>query len=114
MMLLFLNLINILFSIIFKLHIPDVYSLNFSRYTSSKSDPTTVYAIFLQWPETLHLKLASPVASLDTEITMLGFSSDFEYYYSPGFGLDILIPDFSFNQLPCKWGWILKMTNIQN
>ncbi|XP_059139666.1 alpha-L-fucosidase-like isoform X3 [Physella acuta] len=83
-------------------------------YTSKETDEgTDVYAVVLKWPRTPVLLLADPVPTETTVVTLLGYSSSFQWSHS-GAGLAIVIPPIPFNQMPCKWAWVFKLTNIWN
>lgn len=90
-------------------------SLNFAcRYTSKETDKgKDVYAVLLKWPTSPVLLLADPIPTEDTVVTLLGYSSSFEWSHT-GAGLAIIIPPIPFNQMPCKWAWVFKLTNIWN
>ncbi|CAG5131393.1 unnamed protein product [Candidula unifasciata] len=86
-------------------------------YTSTRADNGTVinvYAIVLSWPESSNLTLASPVTTANTTVTMLGYNTPFKWSPLPNSGLQIQIPAIPFNQLPCKWAWVFKLTGISN
>ncbi|XP_005097744.3 alpha-L-fucosidase [Aplysia californica] len=86
-------------------------------YTSkSKSQPPAVYAFLLQWPEKGMLYLNSPFPTEKTEVTLLGYSGpSFKWTSQPTQqGIHITFPALNVKQMPCKWAWVLKMTNIKN
>lgn len=81
---------------------------------SSASRDTTVYAILLTWPTTSVLSLGRPSPTADTKVTLLGYSGEFKWAHHTGSGIDIALPKIPFNKLPCKWGWVFKLTMISN
>ncbi|KAK0046205.1 alpha-L-fucosidase [Biomphalaria pfeifferi] len=83
-------------------------------YTSKKTDNSTnVYAIVLKWPSGPNLILADPLPSLDTVVTLLGYPDTFKWK-GVGSGMVVSIPPIPINQIPCKWAWVFKLTNIKN
>ncbi|XP_035826116.1 alpha-L-fucosidase isoform X2 [Aplysia californica] len=94
-------------------HNSDVWYTMKSMETDSKSE-MSVYAFLLKWPDSDILKLGAPQASSSTVVTLLGYSGQLDYDYSPGYGLVIQIPPIPFNKMPCEWVWVFKLTNIAN
>ncbi|KAK0054541.1 alpha-L-fucosidase [Biomphalaria pfeifferi] len=81
-------------------------------YTQRK-EFNAVYAFVYDWPEGV-LKLGAPVPSSQTQVTLLGsYNQAFTYTYEPGQSFNINIPTISFNQMPCEWLWVFKLTNLE-
>uniref|UniRef100_A0A8D0AZI6 Tissue alpha-L-fucosidase n=1 Tax=Salvator merianae TaxID=96440 RepID=A0A8D0AZI6_SALMN len=76
------------------------------------SKGTTVYAIFLTWPEESVLKLASPEPTLSAQVTMLGFSSPLKWQKFHEKGMAIILPSLSPLQLPMQNAWTLKLVGV--
>ncbi|XP_076100706.1 alpha-L-fucosidase-like [Mytilus galloprovincialis] len=84
-------------------------------YTMKKTDEKFVYAVVLSWPQNNTLTLGAPITSTNTIVTMLGYPEKFQWTTTTGAqGLNITIPNISWNKLPCQWAWTFKLTNIQN
>ncbi len=85
------------------------------RYTmkSMKAGEKAVYAYVLDWPKGNVLKLAAPIVTESTKITLLGYSQPFTYTGSSS-GVTINIPVIDANNMPCDYAWILKMTDLSN
>ncbi|ELK02142.1 tissue alpha-L-fucosidase [Pteropus alecto] len=79
-------------------------------YTSKGS---TVYAIFLHWPDNGVLSLKSPQATSTTQIMMLGIQKDLKWSTSPSEGLLIYLPQLSPSAFPVEFGWTIKMTGVK-
>lgn len=80
-----------------------------------KTDEKMVYAVVLSWPQNNTLTLGAPITSTNTIVTMLGYPEKFQWTTTAGAqGLNITIPNISWNKLPCQWAWTFKLTNIQN
>ncbi|CAM4578895.1 unnamed protein product [Lepidochelys kempii] len=78
-------------------------------YTSKGS---TVYAIFLTWPESGVLKLSSPIPSSSTQVTMLGFSETLKWEKALYKGLMITLPYVPPSALPVPCCWTLKLEGV--
>ncbi|XP_012940107.1 alpha-L-fucosidase [Aplysia californica] len=85
-------------------------------YTSGQTNSSepAVYAILLSWPTSNSLRLGSPVASADTQVSLLGYPGQFQFKPVPGGGLDISIPSIPTSSMPCEWGWVLRLTALKN
>ncbi|XP_075765234.1 tissue alpha-L-fucosidase [Pelodiscus sinensis] len=79
-------------------------------YTSKGS---TVYAIFITWPEEKVLKLSSPIPSSSTQVTMLGFSEMLKWEKAPDKGLLIPLPFLPPSVLPVQCCWTLKLEGVE-
>lgn len=79
-------------------------------YTSRE---TTVYAIFLQWPENGVLSLVSPITTSTTQITMLGVQKDLKWSADPKGGLLIYLPQLPLLTLPVDFGWTIKLVGVK-
>lgn len=82
----------------------------FARYTSKGS---TVYAIFLHWPESGILSLESPIATSTTQITMLGIQNDLKWSTNPGEGLLVYLPHLPPAAVPTEFAWTLRLTGVK-
>ncbi|KAK7101787.1 alpha-L-fucosidase-like [Littorina saxatilis] len=82
-------------------------------YTKGKSgDGYNVY-VFTQNIPSGPLILGAPQPSPQTVVSMLGYQGKFAWEKTST-GMSISIPAIPVNELPCKWAWVLKLTNIQN
>ncbi|XP_050414721.1 alpha-L-fucosidase [Patella vulgata] len=84
---------------------------------TEKRDSTgglNVYAINLNWPTGMTLSLGVPMPTTSTEVTLLGYPVPFKWQKRSTGGIDILIPKIGFNEMPCKWAWTFKLTNLMN
>ena len=85
-----------------------------TRYTSkSVGANDTVYAIVLDWPISNHLVLGAPVSSAKTTVEMLGYAQPLKWEPIPTAGLNITMPNLNVKQLPCKWAWVLRFSNVK-
>ncbi|XP_004846100.1 plasma alpha-L-fucosidase isoform X2 [Heterocephalus glaber] len=85
---------------------PDVW------YTS-KPKEKLVYAIFLKWPISGQLVLAQPTAIPgETEVKLLGHAQPLFWTSLKPNGLMVQLPRLSIHQMPTRWGWALKLTNM--
>lgn len=73
-----------------------------------------VYAIVLMWPKGNKLFLQAPVTTENTEVYLLGHKSSIKWTKLLSGGINIEIPYIPYNEMPCKWSWVFKMTNIEN
>ncbi|XP_077864266.1 alpha-L-fucosidase-like, partial [Saccoglossus kowalevskii] len=71
-----------------------------------------VYAIVLNWPSSNYLVLGTPVTSPKTTVNMLGYSPPLLWKQTATAGMNITMPNLSVNAMPCKWAWVLKLTNV--
>lgn len=84
-------------------------------YTAHITDTVkTVYAILLRWPEKDTLFLGAPTPSKDTTVQMLGSDISFQWTKGASSGMLIQIPLIPHNQMPCKWAWTFKVSNLLN
>lgn len=89
---------------------PDVW------YTAKQGDSgIVVYAILLKWPDNSVLKLGAPIASQQTQVTLIGYQGPAFTFSSGVFGgMAIEIPPISFMKMPCQWGWVFKLEGLEN
>ncbi|KAM9003234.1 plasma alpha-L-fucosidase [Sarcophilus harrisii] len=81
---------------------------------TSKPKENLVYAMFLQWPSSRILVLGQPVATFGaTEVKLLGYEHPLKWTSLPNHGIVVELPQLTLDELPCKWGWSLKMKNIK-
>ncbi|XP_036301774.1 tissue alpha-L-fucosidase isoform X2 [Pipistrellus kuhlii] len=78
-------------------------------YTSKES---SVYAIFLNWPENGVLSLKSPKTTSATKVTMLGVQKDLKWSTNPPGGLLIYLPQIPPSALPIEYAWTIKMMGV--
>ncbi|XP_051868665.1 plasma alpha-L-fucosidase [Pristis pectinata] len=72
-----------------------------------------VYAIFLAWPKMGQLYLGAPHAIAgQTKVNLVGYSEPLQWETFGAQQLMVTLPSLSINQLPCQWGWSLKLTNV--
>jgi alpha-L-fucosidase len=82
-------------------------------YTSKKSDSgTSAYAIVLKWPTSGVLTLGAVTASPGMTVSLLGYSAKFDFKPRPTGGIDVTIPVIPANEMPCKWAWVFKLSNL--
>jgi hypothetical protein len=68
----------------------------------------------LNWPIG-QLVLGAPVPTMNTVVTMLGGKQEsLGWIGRPQGGIIITFPEWSFYDMPSKWAWVFKMTNIKN
>uniref|UniRef100_A0A8C8SZ86 Alpha-L-fucosidase n=1 Tax=Pelusios castaneus TaxID=367368 RepID=A0A8C8SZ86_9SAUR len=79
-------------------------------YTSKGS---TVYVIFMTWPDSGVLKLSSPLPSPNTQVTMLGFSGMLKWEKAPEKGLLITLPNVAPSVFPVQRCWTLKLNGVE-
>nr|KAG5698124.1 hypothetical protein BaRGS_001719 [Batillaria attramentaria] len=84
------------------------------RYTAKTgASGAVVYAILLKWPTDPVLKLGAPTASSQTKVTLVGYKGA-PFTFTPGSsgGMVINIPAIRFSDMPCEWGWVLKLEEV--
>ncbi|KAL8604352.1 hypothetical protein ACOMHN_028115 [Nucella lapillus] len=77
------------------------------------TDGYNVYAI-LQDFQDQPIFLGAPQPSAQTTVSMEGHSGNFHWEYGTEGGISVSIPPISVSDLPCKWAWVLKLTNLLN
>jgi alpha-L-fucosidase len=84
-------------------------------YTSKmEGSILSVFAIVLDWPITNQLLLGAPIATNQTQITMLGLTASLQWKQAPaGQGIVVTMPTVNPAQLPCQWAWVIKMQTVQ-
>lgn len=79
-------------------------------YTTKSS---YVYAFVLSWPSDNLLRLGAPVPmSSDSSVTMLGLDKPLAWSVMNN-ELHLTMPDLNESELPCKWSWVLKLSNFK-
>ncbi|XP_028294173.1 plasma alpha-L-fucosidase-like isoform X1 [Gouania willdenowi] len=69
-----------------------------------------VFAILLDLPNSGWITLSEPVGTpAKTQVELLGYGS-LQWETGKPSGLRVLIPQLSFNQMPCQWAWALRLT----
>ncbi|XP_024915631.1 plasma alpha-L-fucosidase isoform X2 [Cynoglossus semilaevis] len=77
---------------------------------TSKPQEKTVYAFFLEWPNNGTVTLSDPVATQGaTQVALLGLGP-LQWKPANPSGLVALLPPLPYNQMPCLWGWTLRLT----
>ncbi|KAM6180869.1 plasma alpha-L-fucosidase [Erethizon dorsatum] len=80
---------------------------------TSKPKEKLVYAIFLKWPISGQLVLAQPNALPgETEVKLLGRGQPLSWISLKPNGMMVQLPQLSIHQMPSRWGWALKLTNM--
>jgi alpha-L-fucosidase len=77
------------------------------RYTSKGHD---LYAICLSWPGP-QLILNAPKPGPNTHVTFLGRPEELKWS-AVNSGLKVLIPPFSPDDVPCRYAYVLKLTDV--
>ncbi|KAE8624651.1 hypothetical protein XENTR_v10006013 [Xenopus tropicalis] len=78
-------------------------------YTSKGS---SVYSIFMSWPENNTLKLQSPKSTSQTTVTLLGMSGQLTWKQSPDLGLIVSLPPLPPGAFPVEAGWVLRLEGV--
>nr|XP_006012134.1 PREDICTED: plasma alpha-L-fucosidase [Latimeria chalumnae] len=80
---------------------------------TARPEEAAVYAIFLHWPTTGYLTLGEPSASAGTsKVTLIGYSDPLKWLSLGSKGMVVILPQLTLSQLPCQWGWALRLTGI--
>jgi len=82
-------------------------------FYTQNTDLDSVYAIFNSWPNNSILTLQFPQPSSNTVMTLLGYNTPLKYT-SNQHGVDIQLPMFTPNTLPCDYAWSIKMPSLLN
>ena len=107
----FVGLVCKLFSVLFVMLIDQIWYC--FRYTKrNTTDGYNVYAILLAL-KSGPVILGAPQPSPETTVTMLGYHGTFHWEKNSQ-GMVVTIPSISVNELPCKWAWVLKITDVKN
>nr|XP_003465681.1 plasma alpha-L-fucosidase [Cavia porcellus] len=84
-----------------------------NMWYTSKPKENLVYAIFFKWPISGQLVLAQPDALPGrTEVKLLGHGAPLSWTSLKPSGVTVQLPQLSIHQLPSRWGWALKLTNM--
>jgi alpha-L-fucosidase len=74
-----------------------------------------VYAHVLKWPDSDTLSLGAPKVTSDTKVTLVGYKgAAFTFKDRAGGGVDVTFPVITALDVPCDWGWVLKMEGLAN
>ncbi|CAH3121422.1 unnamed protein product [Porites lobata] len=79
------------------------------------SKPGLTYAITLEWPTTGTLNLSVPVTTATTTVNLLGLP-DVKIPWkalTSHSGIMISVPPLTVSEMPCKWAWVFKMSNVE-
>ncbi|XP_053563267.1 tissue alpha-L-fucosidase [Bombina bombina] len=79
-------------------------------YTTRAS---SVYSIFMRWPEDNTLKLLSPISCSATNVTLLGLSGNLDWKPISGQGLIVSLPAIPPGFFPVESGWTLKLDSVK-
>ncbi|XP_062502111.1 tissue alpha-L-fucosidase-like [Corticium candelabrum] len=83
------------------------------RYTASKLQSKTVYAIITDWPTGSTLNLTSPIPSQSTAVSILGYEGSLKWSGTPDkAGMSIMWPILTVSELPSMYQWTIKLTNV--
>ena len=72
----------------------------------------TVYAIATQKYPYPKLQLKAPIASASTEVSLLGYGK--VSFSSSGGIMTINVPLIPFDEMPCQYAYVFKITNVKN
>lgn len=87
----------------------------YCRYTKRIIDNEKfVYAVVLKWPKGNKLFLEAPVTTLQTSVHLLGYKAPMKWTKGESGGINIEIPFISYSDMPCKWSWVFKISNLAN
>jgi len=82
-------------------------------YTYKKSTDTyDVYAITTMWPTSGILRLASPVATEQTKVELVGYGTVRAQFSPNTSGIVVTLPSLTISQMPCQHAWTLKLTYV--
>lgn len=96
---------------------------NFQKDTTTKNvwytkriidNEKFVYAVVLKWPKGNKLFLEAPVTTLQTSVHLLGYKAPMKWTKGESGGINIEIPFISYSDMPCKWSWVFKISNLAN
>lgn len=77
---------------------------------TSKPQVKAIYALLLEWPSNGTVILKEPVVTVgQTQVVLVGYGAVKWQPMKPS-GLTVVLPQLSFKQMPCQWGWTLKLT----
>ncbi|XP_026163933.1 plasma alpha-L-fucosidase [Mastacembelus armatus] len=77
---------------------------------TSRPQEKAIFAILLEWPNNGSVILGEPVVTQgQTQVMLLGHGSLKWEPVKPS-GLEVVLPQLSFSQMPCQWAWTLKLT----
>jgi alpha-L-fucosidase len=83
-------------------------------YTSKKTaSETIVYAISLAWPKDNLLILGAVNTTPGSTVSLIGYGGPMKWAnLGPSGGITVTIPPITIDQLPCRWAWAFKLTNL--
>ncbi|KAJ8291166.1 hypothetical protein GJAV_G00022170 [Gymnothorax javanicus] len=71
----------------------------------------SIYAVFLQWPNSGYIALHEPVVQEGkTVVELLGYQQPLKWEPLKPVGLKVLLPQLPYGQMPCLWAWTLRLT----
>lgn len=83
------------------------------RYTASKLQTKTIYAILDSWPIGNSLNLTGPIPSQSTIVSLLGYGQTLKWTGVSGkVGINIMWPILTVSELPSMYQWVVKMTDV--
>uniref|UniRef100_A0A3Q1HZB6 alpha-L-fucosidase n=1 Tax=Acanthochromis polyacanthus TaxID=80966 RepID=A0A3Q1HZB6_9TELE len=85
---------------------------NTTAWYTSRPQEKSIFAILLEWPNTGAVILSEPVAT-QGQTQLLGHGSLQWEPVKPS-GLQVLLPQLSFSQMPCQWAWTLRLTGVKH
>jgi hypothetical protein len=85
------------------------------RYTERLfDDKKNVYATALQWPSNNTLFLGAPIPTEQTTVSLLGLHQEIKWTKGKSGGMNLIIPPIPYNEMPCRWAWVFKISGLQN
>lgn len=87
-----------------------------NRTMDEVNQTTTIYATFLDWPDSSIVNLGAPQPSEATKVYLLGYESEFEWAVPMNsvIGMQVHLPYIPVNKMPSLDAWVLKITGILN
>ncbi|XP_068195257.1 plasma alpha-L-fucosidase-like [Antennarius striatus] len=85
-------------------------SLTPNIWYTFKPQKKSIFAILLEWPTKGSVILSEPVVTQGkTQVSLLGHGS-LQWQPVKPRGLQVILPQLSFSQMPCQWAWTLRLT----
>ena len=84
-------------------------------YYTRKETAPVLHAILLDWPDDNVVRLAAPVPTAQTVVTLLGYPQGALTWAADGpAGMLITLPFLTPKTIPCDHAWTLRLTNLAN
>ena len=71
-----------------------------------------MYAIALNWPADGVLALGAAGSTSSTAVTLLGYGT-LPFKVRPTGGIIVIIPPIPEDKMPCRWGWVFRLTDLK-